>query len=50
MRAAVRDVVGGSNLTTAAHAAGYCDQAHFAHEFRRIFGAPASRSLANVRR
>lgn len=50
MRAAVRDVVGGSNLTTAAHAAGYCDQAHFAHEFRRIFGAPASHSLANVRR
>jgi len=50
MRTAVRDVVGGSNLTTAAHAAGYCDQAHFAHEFRRIFGAPASRSLANVRR
>lgn len=50
MRAAVRDVVDGHNLTTAAHAAGYYDQAHFAHEFRRIFGAPASRSLANVRR
>lgn len=50
MRAAVRHVVQGHNLTTAAHAAGYCDQAHFAHEFRRIFGAPASRSLANVRR
>ena len=50
MRTAVRDVVHGHNLTTAAHAAGYCDQAHFAHEFRRIFGAPASRSLANVRR
>ena len=50
MRTAVRDVVQGSNLTMAAHGAGYCDQAHFAHEFRRIFGAPASRSLANVRR
>lgn len=50
MRTAVRDVVQGNNLTTAAHSAGYCDQAHFAHEFRRIFGAPASRSLANVRR
>lgn len=50
MRTAVRDVVDGHNLTTAAHAAGYYDQAHFAHEFRRIFGAPASRSLANVRR
>jgi AraC-like DNA-binding protein len=50
MRMAVRDVVAGSNLTTAAHGAGYCDQAHFAHEFRRIFGAPASRSLARARR
>jgi AraC-like DNA-binding protein len=50
MRTAVRDIVEGSNLTMAAHGAGYCDQAHFAHEFRRIFGAPASRSLANVRR
>jgi len=50
MRTAVRDVVDGYNLTTAAHAAGYYDQSHFAHEFRRIFGAPASRSLANVRR
>ncbi|HVX36307.1 MAG TPA: helix-turn-helix domain-containing protein [Hyphomicrobium sp.] len=49
MRTAGRDVVEGSNLTMAAHGAGYCDEAHFAHEFRRIFGAPASRSLANVR-
>jgi AraC-like DNA-binding protein len=50
MRIAVRDVVAGSNLTMAAHGAGYCDQAHFAREFRRIFGAPASRSLARARR
>jgi AraC-like DNA-binding protein len=50
MRMAVRDVVAGSNLTMAAHGAGYCDQAHFAHAFRRIFGAPASRSLARARR
>lgn len=49
MRAAVSEVVAGSNFTTAAHAAGFYDQPHFAHEFRRIFGAPASRSLANVR-
>jgi AraC-like DNA-binding protein len=49
MRAAVSEVVGGGNLTTAAHAAGFYDQPHFAREFRRIFGAPASRSLANVR-
>jgi AraC-like DNA-binding protein len=50
MRLAVRNVIAGSNLTMAAHGAGYCDQAHFAHEFRRIFGAPASRSLARARR
>ncbi|WP_339086399.1 helix-turn-helix transcriptional regulator [Hyphomicrobium sp. ghe19] len=49
MRSAVSEVVAGSNFTTAAHAAGFYDQPHFAHEFRRIFGAPASRSLANVR-
>ncbi|MFT3732646.1 MAG: AraC family transcriptional regulator [Hyphomicrobium sp.] len=50
MRVAVSEVVSGSNLTTAAHAAGFYDQPHFAREFRRIFGAPASRSLAGVRR
>lgn len=49
MRAAVSEVVDGGNLTSAAHAAGFYDQPHFAREFRRIFGAPASRSLANVR-
>ena len=50
MRAALREVVAGSNFTTAAHVAGYCDQAHFAHDFRRTFGAPASKSLSRVRR
>lgn len=49
MRVAVREVIKGNNFTRAAHAAGFCDQPHFAHEFRRIFGAPASRSLADVR-
>jgi AraC-like DNA-binding protein len=49
MRIAVSEVVKGSNLTTAAHAAGFYDQSHFAHEFRRTFGAPASRSLADIR-
>jgi AraC-like DNA-binding protein len=49
MRVAVSEVIGGSNLTMAAHAAGYYDQPHFAREFRRIFGAAASQSLANVR-
>ena len=49
MRAAIREIVTGSNFTTAAHAAGFSDQAHFAHDFRRTFGAPASRSLSRVR-
>ena len=49
MRAAIRGIVDGSNFTRAAHAAGFSDQAHFAHDFRRTFGAPASRSLARVR-
>lgn len=49
MRVAVAEVVKGHNFTNAAHAAGFYDQPHFAHEFRRIFGAPASKSLAGVR-
>jgi AraC-like DNA-binding protein len=49
MRAAIREIVSGSNFTRAAHAAGFADQAHFAHDFRRTFGAPASRSLSRVR-
>ena len=49
MRLAIGEIVGGANFTTAAHAAGFADQAHFAHDFRRTFGAPASRSLIGVR-
>jgi AraC-like DNA-binding protein len=49
MRAAIREVLRGANLTGAAHAAGYTDQAHFAHDFKRIFGAPATPSLINAR-
>lgn len=49
MRVAVSEVVNGANFTTAAHAAGFYDQPHFSREFRRIFGAPASRSLAGAR-
>lgn len=50
MRRALDAVTLGRNLTAAAHAAGFADQAHFAHDFRRTFGAPASRSLTGVRR
>ena len=49
MRAAIREIVNGSNYSRAAHAAGFFDQAHFAHDFRRTFGAPATRSLSKVR-
>lgn len=49
MLLAIREVVAGANLTAAAHAAGYADQAHFAREFRRTFGAPPSIGIANVR-
>lgn len=49
MRAAICEIVKGSNFTTAAHAAGFSDQAHFSHDFRRTFGAPASVSLSKVR-
>jgi AraC-like DNA-binding protein len=49
MLAAIREVSRGTSLTLAAHAAGYADQAHFAHEFRKRFGATASPSLSHVR-
>ena len=50
MRAAISAVLDGSNLTDAAHAAGFSDQPHFSREFRRIFGAPPHHGLANARR
>lgn len=50
MRRAIEAVVAGANFTRAAHAAGFADQAHFAHDFRRTFGAPASGSLLDIRR
>jgi AraC-like DNA-binding protein len=49
LRAAIREVADGANFTAAAHAAGFADQAHFSHEFRRTFGAPPSASLRLVR-
>lgn len=50
MRRAIAEIVSGANFTRAAHEAGFCDHAHFARDFRRTFGAPASRSLTGVRR
>ncbi|MEQ9799818.1 MAG: AraC family transcriptional regulator [Salinisphaeraceae bacterium] len=49
MRTAIDAITGGDNFTTAAHAAGFSDQAHFNHDFRRTFGAPPSVSLARLR-
>jgi AraC-like DNA-binding protein len=50
MRTAIADIARGSNFTAAAHLAGFSDQAHFGHDFRRTFGAPPSGSLRNIRR
>lgn len=50
MRRAIGAVIAGANFTGAAHWAGFADQAHFAHDFRRTFGAPASFSLRDIRR
>lgn len=49
MRRAIGEISRGSSFTTAAHAAGFADQAHFTHDFRRTFGAAPSQSLRGVR-
>lgn len=49
LRAAIQEVIDGENLTTAAHSAGYFDQAHFSRHFRNTFGAPPRKSLSKVR-
>lgn len=46
MAAVMRAVAAGSNLTEAAHAAGYSSSAHLSSTFKRMFGLTASDLLA----
>lgn len=50
MRQAIREIIRGNNFTTAAHATGFTDSAHFSHEFRKIFGAPPTIGLRRLAR
>lgn len=50
LRLAIGEVTEGSNLTGAAHAAGYFDQSHFSRQFYKSFGAAPSKTLSNIRR
>ena len=50
MRLAIREIIRGHNFTTAAHATGFTDSAHFSHEFRKTFGAPATIGLHRLAR
>jgi len=50
MRQAIREVIKGHNFTTAAHATGFSDSAHFSHEFRKTFGAAPTVGLHKLAR
>jgi len=50
MRLAIREIIKGQNFTTAAHAAGFTDSAHFSNDFRNTFGAAPSISLKKLAR
>jgi AraC-like DNA-binding protein len=47
-QAGLRAQEAGGSLASAAHAAGYADQAHFAREFKAIAGVPASTFAAGA--
>lgn len=50
IRKAIREIIKGHNFTTAAHAAGFSDSAHFSHDFRKTFGAPPTAGLQRLAR
>ncbi|QPK62421.1 helix-turn-helix transcriptional regulator [Methylomonas sp. LL1] len=50
MRQAIREIIRGHNFTTAAHATGFTDSAHFSHEFRKTFGAQPTVGLHRLAR
>lgn len=50
MRQAIREIIRGHNFTTAAHATGFTDSAHFSHEFHKIFGAAPTIGLRKLAR
>lgn len=50
MRQAIGEIIQGHNFTTAAHATGFTDSAHFSHEFRKIFGAQPTITLRRLAR
>lgn len=48
LRLAIRLILLGSNLTQAAHAAGFADAAHFSRTMRSLFGVRADNSLRQL--
>lgn len=50
VRKAILEIIKGNNFTTAAHATGFSDSAHFSHEFRKTFGATPTVGLQKLAR
>ncbi|MFO2462712.1 AraC family transcriptional regulator [Pseudomonas sp. 15FMM2] len=48
LRQAVGLALGGCSLTEAAHAAGFCDSAHFSRTMKLLFGVTAAASLRHL--
>ena len=48
LRLALALILAGSNVTQAAHGAGFADSAHFSRTMKRIFGVTAGQSLQGI--